>query len=60
MLVAKICVYGGNLVNGPKNRNVILEKIDMQERFEKWLSQTLEHPATGVMCQCNQSRVLGD
>jgi hypothetical protein len=62
MLIAKIDVYGGEelLLNSSKNRVVILEEADMQKRFEKWLSQTSEHPAAGVMFQCNQSRVLGD
>ena len=40
MLIAKIDVYGGDLVSSSKNRIVILEKTDMQKRFEKWLSQT--------------------
>jgi hypothetical protein len=53
MLIAKIDVYGGDLVNSSKNRIVILKKADMQKRFEKWLSQTSEHPAVGVMFQCN-------
>ena len=45
MLVAKIDVYGGEelLVNSSKNRIEILEKTDMQKRFEKWLSQTRSH-----------------
>ena len=45
MLIAKIDVYGGEelLVNSSKNRIVILEKTDMQKRFEKWLSQTRSH-----------------
>ena len=51
MLVAKIDVYGGEelLVNSSKNRIVILEETDMQKRFEKWSSQTSEHPVVGVM-----------
>jgi hypothetical protein len=51
MLVAKLDVYGGEelLVNSSKNRIIILEKTDMQKHFEKWLSQTSEHPVVGVM-----------
>jgi hypothetical protein len=49
MLIAKIDVYGGKelLVNSSGNRIVIriviLEKTDMQKRFENWLSQTRSH-----------------
>ena len=46
MLVAKIDVYGGEelLVNRSKNRIVILEKTDMQKRFEKWLKSDKKPP----------------
>jgi len=47
MLVGKIDVYGGDLVNSSKNRIVILEETNMQKRFEKWLSQTRCHQACG-------------
>jgi hypothetical protein len=40
MLVGKIDVYGGDLMDSSKNRIVILEETNMQKRFEKWLSQT--------------------
>jgi hypothetical protein len=39
------------LVNDSKNRIVVSEKNGMQKRFEKWLSQTSEHPVVGVMFQ---------
>jgi hypothetical protein len=46
MLVAKIDVHGGEelLVNRSKNRIVILEKTDMQKRFEKWLKSDKKPP----------------
>lgn len=45
MLIA-IDVYGeeGLTVNRSKTRTGIFKKTDMQKRFEKWLSQTGNHP----------------
>jgi hypothetical protein len=46
MLIAMIDVYGeeGLSVNCSKTRTGIFKKTDMQKRFEKWLSQTGNHP----------------
>jgi hypothetical protein len=60
MSVTKIDTHDGNelLVKSSRNRTVILKKADMQNNFEKWLSQTWHYGVIDTVTNVDRSVII--